>query len=188
MSSWVFRLSALTVFAVCAQGAELQVTGVPNFHSVNEHFYRGGQPSPQGFHNLAKLGVKTIVDLRNGAEREAESGAVQQEGMRYIRVPMAGMGAPTEQQVSSILHLLNDSASWPVFLHCKRGADRTGTIAACYRIAHDGWDNQKALHEAKLDGMSWTERAMQHYILSFTPQLAQIADPVTPVSQDKAVQ
>src|SRR5271165_281119 len=188
MKSWALRLSVLAVFLACAEGAELQIAGVPNFHPVNEHIYRGGQPSPQGFHNLAKLGVRTIVDLRNGAEREVESGAVQKEGMRYFHVPMPGAGAPTEQQVSSVLHVLDDSTSWPVFLHCRRGADRTGTIAACYRIAHDGWDNQKALDEARIYGMSWTERAMQHYILTFTAHLALIADPATPVSQDKAVQ
>jgi len=175
----VFHFFTVAVLAAGAFAAELRVPGIGNFHVVNEHIYRGAQPSPQGFHNLAKLGVKTIVDLRDGTSREAgESGIVTKEGMRYFHVPMAAKGAPTEEQVYSVLDVLNDGASWPVFIHCRRGADRTGTILGCYRIAHDGWSNEKALSEAKLDGMSRMERAMQRYILAFRPdsvQLAQIA-------------
>jgi protein tyrosine/serine phosphatase len=57
-----------------------------------------------------------------------------------------------------------------VFVHCRRGKDRTGTVIACYRIQHDGWDNRHALEEAKEHGMSSFERAMRAYILSFKPQ------------------
>jgi hypothetical protein len=42
---------------------------------------------------------------------------------------------------------------------------------ACYRIAHDGWDNQRALQEAKSFGMSWTEVAMHHYVMRYQPQV-----------------
>jgi len=176
MRSWVFHFSTLAVLTSGAFTAELQVPGISNFHTVNEHVYRGAQPSPQGFHNLAKLGVRTIVDLREGTAREvSESDIVSKEGMRYFHVPMAGTGAPTEEQVYSVLHVLNDGATWPVFAHCRRGADRTGTVLACYRISHDGWPNEKALREAKLDGMSRLERAMQRYILSFRPNPVQLA-------------
>jgi tyrosine-protein phosphatase SIW14 len=179
MRSWVLHFSTVAVLMSGAVAAELQVPGIGNFHVVNEHIYRGAQPSPQGFHNLAKLGVKTIVDLREGTSREAgESGVVTNEGMRYFHVPMASSGAPTVEQVYSVLHFLNDGANWPVFIHCRRGADRTGNVLACYRIAHDSWPNEKALREAKLDGMSPLERAMQRYILAFRPDsvhLAQIA-------------
>ena len=41
-------------------------------------------------------------------------------------------------------------------------------MIACYRISHDRWDNQKALAEAREKGMSWVERALQHYVLAFT--------------------
>ena len=38
---------------------------------------------------------------------------------------------------------------------------------ACYRIAHDGWENTKALSEAKTNGMSRIEIAMQHYVMRY---------------------
>jgi protein tyrosine/serine phosphatase len=49
----------------------------------------------------------------------------------------------------------------------KRGADRTGTVIACYRIAHNQWPNQEALDEARTFGMSWTERGMRNYVLYY---------------------
>ena len=66
-----------------------------------------------------------------------------------------------------ILALFEDPSAGPVFIHCRRGADRTGTLVACYRIAHDGWGNRKALQEARFLGMHWFEFPMKNYILSF---------------------
>jgi len=160
-------LASLIIF-VPVLAAQQPPAGVPNFHQLNESVYRGAQPSQQGFHNLAALGVKTIVDLRGGGGRSStEEKRVEAAGMKYINIPMNGHAAPTEQQISKLLALLNDSAGGPVFVHCRRGADRTGTIMACYRIAHDHWENQKALEEAKANGMRWTEMAMKHYVLAY---------------------
>jgi len=148
--------------------AAQQPAGVPKFHRVNEHVYRGVQPSTQGFYSLASLGVKTIIDLRGGGSRSAaERKVVEAASMRYVSVPLSGYSAPTGRQVSSLLALLNDESASLVFVHCRRGIDRTGTIIACYRIAHDHWDNRKALDEAERNGMSWTETALKHYVLGY---------------------
>jgi len=144
---------------------------VPNFQKVNEEVYRGAQPTEQGFKRLAGLGIKTVIDLRQIGEHSQgdEQKAVEANAMRYVSVPMKGMSTPTNEQVSTVLALLEDKAAEPVFVHCRRGADRTGTVIACYRISHDHWDNEKALSEARSYGMSWFERAMQHYVLRYEP-------------------
>jgi tyrosine-protein phosphatase SIW14 len=158
-------LLAVSLSLAGLQAASIpDVPGVPNFHQVNEHVYRGAQPNGQGFDGLAKLGVKTVIDLRGQKSEEAE---VQRAGMRYIWLPWSGYKAPAESQIQAVLSLLDDNSAWPVFVHCKRGADRTGTAIACYRIAHDHWSNQQALAEAKTFGMSSMEMGMQHFILHF---------------------
>jgi tyrosine-protein phosphatase SIW14 len=167
-----FRLtfaSALLIgIASFPAAAQSNVAGVPNFHQINDHVYRGAQPTDLGFQSLAKLGVKTIVDLRESGSRSvAEQKMVESDGMRYVTIPFQGMSAPSPADVAKVLALFDDTSSGPVFVHCRRGADRTGTVIACYRIAHDGWNNQKALQEAKADGMSWTEIAMQHYVMGY---------------------
>jgi tyrosine-protein phosphatase SIW14 len=158
-------LLALSLSLAGLQAASIpDVAGVPNFHQVNEHVYRGAQPNGQGFDGLAKLGIKTVIDLRGQKSEETE---VQRAGMRYIWLPWNGYKAPAESQIQTVLALLDDNSAWPVFVHCKRGADRTGTAIACYRITHDHWTNQQALAEAKTFGMSSMELGMQHFILHF---------------------
>jgi protein tyrosine/serine phosphatase len=141
------------------------IPGVDNFHQVDEHVYRGAQPHGEGFSGLAKLGIKTVIDLRG---ENAEDKSVQGAGMRYVRLPWSGFKAPDESQIKAVMALLNDPSAWPVFVHCRRGADRTGTAIACYRIVHDHWTSQQALTEAKTFGMSSLEMAMQHFILGFS--------------------
>lgn len=146
-----------------------QAAGVGNFHQVDEHVYRGAQPNGAGFAGLAKIGIKTVIDLRG---ENSEESAVEHAGMRYVRLPWSGFKAPADSQVAAVLALMNDSSAWPVFVHCRRGADRTGTAVACYRIAHDHWTNEQALAEARRFGMSSMEIAMEHFILRFAPATA----------------
>jgi tyrosine-protein phosphatase SIW14 len=88
------------------------------------------------------------------------------------------LSAPTQAQIEHVLPLLFQSESEPVFVHCRRGKDRTGTVLACYRIQHDNWNNRRALEEAKSYGMSRLERSMQAYVLHFTPVILPGLHPV----------
>jgi tyrosine-protein phosphatase SIW14 len=162
-----FRILALVLVAGTVLAGP-EAPGVSNFHEVDDHVYRGAQPGKQGFASLARLGVRTVVDLRGGRNRSrAEAKAVEAAGMRYVNIPLKAIGAPRDDRVAKVLAVLDDSSAWPVFVHCQFGKDRTGTVVACYRIAHDRWQNRKALDEANSYGMSWIERGMRRYILRY---------------------
>jgi protein tyrosine/serine phosphatase len=150
-----------------SESAIAQVAGVPNFHQVTERIFRGGQPEAQGWPELAKLGVKTVVDLRRPGEHStaAESIAVSGAGMRYVNVPMDGFATPTTAQLAIPLALLDDGE--PVFVHCKLGCDRTGTVIAAYRISRQGWENKRALAEARQMGLHWWENGMRRFIAGY---------------------
>jgi len=173
-------LAPALFLAVAAYGQ--QPAGVENFHKLNDNLYRGAQPTEEGFASLAKLGIKTVVDLREADIRSTfEKRAVEAAGMRYVHVPMQGTNTPNPAVVAKALAAISEKGAGPVFVHCRRGADRTGTIIACYRISHDGWTPAKALREAKALGMAWYTSGMQQYIRSYTPpvQNASSADSVT---------
>jgi tyrosine-protein phosphatase SIW14 len=169
----VSRTAATLIAAALCWTSTLsgQGSSLPNFKIVSDHILRGGQPTDDGFRKLAERGVKTVVDLRWVDEHSIphEKQVVEIDGMRFVSIPMKGLGAPTAEQVSQALSVLEDSDNWPVFIHCRRGSDRTGTVLACYRISHDHWENQKALEEAKANGLSAFERAMRSYIEHFRP-------------------
>ena len=140
---------------------------------MNEHIYRGGQPGAKGLKSLATTGVRAVIDLRAAGNRSVhEEHAVEALGMKYYSVPLPALAAPPDKQVAVILALLDDSNNWPVFIHCQRGKDRTGTIIACYRIEHDRWPNDRALAEAIDDGLNGVERGMREYIRQYKPPAA----------------
>ncbi len=155
--------------ALSASAGTTGLPGVANFHQVDQNFYRGAQPSDEGLKNLASLGVKTIIDLRHGEDHAGtEQKAAERLGLRYINVPMEGLAAPTDRQISGLMAVLNAAERGPVFVHCREGKDRTGAVVACYRIAHDHWSNDQALDEAKSYGMHSTQHPRQDYILHFS--------------------
>jgi len=166
MIAFAFAI-ALFHFAAVAQPAETNVD-LRNFHQVNENFYRGAQPTQAGIQQLARLSIKTIINLRSADEdSRAEEWWAQQAGLRYFNFPMKGWGRPVDAQAQAILSVINAPENQPIFVHCMRGKDRTGTIVACYRIAHDHWTDERAIKEARQLGMRWSEFAMKRFIRRF---------------------
>jgi tyrosine-protein phosphatase SIW14 len=177
----VLTLAPALLLAVSAYAQ--QPAGVENFHKLNDNLYRGAQPTQEGFTSLAKLGVKTVLDLREFDSRSLEEKrVVEAAGMKYVNVPIQGTNTPSPAVVAKALAVLNAGDSGPVFVHCRRGAVRTGTIVACYRISHDRWEPAKALREAKDLGMAWYTSGMQHFIGSYRApvQNASAADTTSP--------
>ena len=143
--------------------------GIINFGRVDQSLFRGAQPDAAAIRHLKTLGVKSIINLRvpkEASASEEEEAAVRVIGLVYTNVPLAGLGKPTDDEVAKVLSLI-DSLPKPVFVHCKHGCDRTGTVIACYRIEHDHWKTKDALNEAGKYGLSRFERGMREYILSF---------------------
>jgi protein tyrosine/serine phosphatase len=169
----VFVASVLLValtFDVRAQ-SEARYAELPNFHVVNSHIYRGAQPKAGGLQTLKKIGIKTIVNLRGKGEgTQAEEDEARARGLRYYNVSLPQFSAPKDREVQQVLDIINTAENQPVFVHCRHGEDRTGTIIACYRITHDGWRAAEAKREAENLGMSWTQLGMKRYIDKFYRQ------------------
>ena len=143
--------------------------GLPNFGRVNDALFRGAQPSASDIASLQRRGVRTIINLRlPGDAWTGEETTARGHGLTYVSVPLRGLSAPTDAQVAQILAFIESSPP-PVFIHCEHGADRTGTIIACYRMQHDGWPVARAFAEAKSYGFSVFQIAMRNYIHAFSP-------------------
>jgi len=144
---------------------------LPNFHLVNSQLYRGAQPKAGGMKTLKQIGVKTIVNLRGKDENtQAEAAEARALGLRYYNVSLPEFSRPKDKDVQQVLDLINRAENQPVFVHCRHGEDRTGTVIACYRIAHDGWTAAEGKKEAEKHGMSWTQIGMKRYIDDFYKQ------------------
>ena len=141
---------------------------LPNFHQVNETLYRGGQPHPGGLKKLSELGIKTVINLRGASEdTQKEQAEAEASGMRYFNIPMPALGRPTDEQVERALAVIDARENWPVFVHCQRGADRTGVIVAVYRILRDQWTAEQAIDEAKRFGLAGIQFRKKDYISDY---------------------
>jgi protein tyrosine/serine phosphatase len=133
-----------------ANGA-LSSVRIDNFGRVNANYYRGSQPKGRDYANLAKLGVKTVIDLQEDGDL-AEATMVSGAGMKFFRIPMNTRVEPTSEQLATFLKLVNDPANQPVYVHCAGGRHRTGVMTAAYRMTHDGWKAEQAFTEMKQYG------------------------------------
>ncbi|MEP6788068.1 MAG: tyrosine-protein phosphatase, partial [Acidobacteriota bacterium] len=142
---------------------------LPNFHRVNENLYRGGQPKDEGFAELKKIGIATVIDLRGTDDNSSrEKSLAEAAGLRFINIPLDNWGRPANNDIESIIAQINDPKNQPVFVHCNRGSDRTGTVIAVYRITHDGWSGKQASDEANEFGLGWWQVWMKGYIADYS--------------------
>ena len=166
----VSGLLVALAFNIRAQN-ETRYAELPNFHQVNSQLYRGAQPRAGGLQKLKGIGIKTIVNLRGKDEHTgAESQEARLLGLRYYNISLPEFSSPKDADVQRVLDIINATRNQPVFIHCRHGEDRTGTIIACYRISHDGWTAAAAKKEAEQRGMSWTQVRMKRYIDKFYRQ------------------
>jgi tyrosine-protein phosphatase SIW14 len=164
LSTW--RASLILIIAFTFAGITgAQTKALPNLYKVNANLYRGGQPTEAGIAELKQMGIKTIIDLRGDDDRANKEDAwAQAAGLKFINVPMNNWLEPKDRQMDKALAAIDDPANQPVFVHCKRGADRTGTVIAVYRISHEGWNAKRANDEAEKFGFGWWQFWMRDYI------------------------
>ncbi len=128
----------------------MDAAGLPNLHKVSDELYRGAEPTPEGVRQLEKLGIKTIVDLRSSGTPDDVRGT----GMTYVRIPSTAW-QPEDKDVVQFLQTVMDKEHTPVFVHCRRGADRTGMMTAIYRVAVQGWTKDQAIAEMTQGGFGF---------------------------------
>lgn len=164
----------ISVFVSSFANAQTNVDkkDLPNFGKVNEMIYRGGQPDEKGLAELSKMGVKTVINLRGDDDKaKREDDWATKAGMKFINVSLGNWLKPKDEDIEKIVELLNQAENQPVFIHCKRGSDRTGTVIAVYRMTHDRWSAKQAIDEAKNFGFGWWQVWMKDYINDYYDKL-----------------
>jgi protein tyrosine/serine phosphatase len=121
---------------------------IKNFGKMDDHFYRGAQPSEAEYKELAALGVKTIIDLRDDPLPYANK-AAEAAHMHYVNIPMSDKDYAKDASIEKFLSIAKEEGNWPFYVHCAGGRHRTGLIGAMYRFNHDGWNYDRVYEEMK---------------------------------------
>ena len=121
---------------------------IKNFGQMDERFFRGAQPKEKQYKELAAIGIKTIIDLRDDPE-EYEKREAEANGMRYVHMPMIAKKYPKAETIEEFLKLVDDPSTGKFFVHCAGGRHRTGVIGAVYRFNHYKWNFDQVYSEMK---------------------------------------
>lgn len=138
---------------------------IPNFHEVEEGFFRGGQPDEEGVKALKALGIQTVISFRNeGKIIRWEKEFVEKNGMTFVSIPLTWRKSPTQEEADYFLRSISEK-NRPLFIHCREGKDRTGAMVALYRITQQGCPVEEAYQEAKRYGFRDHAFPLRRFIL-----------------------
>jgi tyrosine-protein phosphatase SIW14 len=161
---------------------------IDNFGRISPTYFRGAQPKGRDYADLAALGVKTLVNLTSDDASPDEKAMAEKAGLGYVQIPMTTHVVPTIAQLAEFMKIVTDPAKQPVYVHCVGGRHRTGVMTAAYRMAHDGWDADRAFKEMKQYkfGADFLHSEFKQFVYSYRPELlhTDTAGP-TPVTSSK---
>jgi len=144
-----------------------------NFGMVNPSLYRGAQPGLDRLHLLKKAGIVSIISFRTGKKDVEKERKISEElGLKFFHIPWKGRNKVKERHVREFLSIVSDAANLPAFVHCKRGAERTGVMVGCYRIKHYNWSADEAHKEMKqFKFRTFWFRHLKKYVFEFEKRL-----------------
>ena len=98
---------------------------------------RSAQPTSQLPDWIREYRIRSILNLRGGNSAdwwyEAEVNAARGGGVTFYDFPISATKRPTRRELLVLIDTLR-SCTYPLLIHCKSGADRTGLASALYMM------------------------------------------------------
>lgn len=181
----LFGAIAILSLAAVASAQETTTTESPrvkikNFGQMDDRFFRGAQPKENDYKDLAQLGIRTIIDLRDDPEAY-EKKMAESLGMTYINIPMIAKKYPTPEATELFLKTVNDPATGKFFVHCAGGRHRTGVMGAVYRFKFYNWNFEQVYKEMKQYDFytRWGHGAFKDFVEDYSAQMQQSTSKTT---------
>lgn len=123
-----------------------------NRHRLDQDAYRAAQPAPHQIRQAARLGVRTIVNLRG--ERMCgsywlEQAACRRHGLKLVNYQVRSRAAPSREELRGARELF-ERVEYPILMHCKSGADRAGLMSVLYQHLRGGVPIEQAIKQLSL--------------------------------------
>ena len=172
--------SQITAFTQERNHASLSNVTIKNFGQMDDRFFRGAQPKEGDYQQLAALGIKTIIDLRDDPESYEQRDA-EALGMKYVNIPMSDKEYPAAAKIEQFLKLVDDPSTGKFYVHCAGGRHRTGGMGAVYRFNHYNWNYDQVYAEMKKYdfysrwGHGDLKKFVQDYAVHFVSNQASVA-------------
>lgn len=119
-----------------------------NLFQMSPTLYRSALPDRDAVPLLKELKITTVINFLP----EADSNWLSSSGVTQVQLPYR-TNHVDDADVLKVLRTIRDAENnGPVLMHCKHGSDRTGLMAAMYRVVIQGWSKEEALSEMTQGG------------------------------------
>ena len=127
-------------------------TNLDNFYRLSDEVYRSKQPGDEQMRQLVSMGMRSVLNLR---EYHTDDDEAEGTPLKLFHVPV-NAGDIDDRFVVKALRVIRQ-ADKPILIHCWHGSDRTGVIAAMYRMVFQGWTRERAIDEFIHGGYGYHE-------------------------------
>jgi protein tyrosine/serine phosphatase len=113
---------------------------------------RANQPSPRQIERYARMGFKTILNLRGASDTGyywLEREACSRHGLAMVDLRMYSREPPNREDIRRARDLFGE-ITYPALMHCKSGADRAGVMAVLYKHFKMGLPISEAIEQLSL--------------------------------------
>ena len=141
-----------------------------NFDEVDPgKFYRSAQLTPEELdETIKKYGIRTVISLRGAPENsewvKPEKEVLEKNGVKFIPASWTIDYFPDRGNFLLFAQALKDGP-YPILVHCRTGADRTGEASAIYSV--------EFMHMSKDQAIKKNLRFDHWHVESFHPAKAE---------------
>ncbi|BBH30589.1 protein tyrosine/serine phosphatase [Pseudomonas sp. St290] len=114
-----------------------------NLYQMSPTLYRSSLPDGGALPLLTKLRIGTVITFLP----ESDKRWLSTPGIEQVQLPYRTNHVDDSDILRALRAVQAAEAKGPVLMHCKHGSDRTGLVAAMYRVVVQGWSKEDALNE-----------------------------------------
>ncbi len=114
-----------------------------NLYQMSPTLYRSSLPDGAALPLLSKLRIGTVITFLP----ESDKRWLSTPGIEQVQLPYRTNHVDDSDILRALRAVQAAEAKGPVLMHCKHGSDRTGLVAAMYRVVVQGWSKEDALSE-----------------------------------------
>ena len=119
-----------------------------NLHQMTPTLYRSALPDERALPLLQTLKIATVINFLP----ESDAQWLQSSDIKQVQLSYRTNHVDDSDVLAAIRAIQAAEVDGPVLMHCKHDADRTGLMAAMYRVVVQGWSKEDALNEMTLGG------------------------------------
>ncbi|MEW6249974.1 MAG: tyrosine-protein phosphatase [Planctomycetota bacterium] len=143
------------MFGAGARDGFAPLTFFDNFRTIEpQAAYRSAQLDGATLRLVVQTyGIRTIINLRGDNTGESwydtEKAVAEEFGVAHVDVRFSAESLPSREELLKLYDAFA-TAEYPILIHCKAGADRTGAAAAIWRMQMLGEARDEADRELSL--------------------------------------